>query len=143
MTDRRGTLPVPAWFRFAAVGALLWEILGLALLVNQAVTVPTSLPRDEQAIWNATPLWMHGAWAFAVVTGLAGAVLLSMRRERSEPLLLVSLLAVVVQFSGLIIVPELRNLVNSNDLFLPFVLIVVCYGIWHLARRARQSGWLR
>jgi len=27
-------------------------------------------------------------------------------------------------------------------LLMPFVVAVVCYGIWHLARLARKSGWL-
>jgi hypothetical protein len=86
---------------------------------------------------------MNAAWGFAVVTGIAGAVLLLMRRRQSEPLLLLSLLAVVVQFSGMVLVPALRNLTNSDDLFMPFMVALVCYGVWHLARRARKEGWLR
>lgn len=143
MNDIRETVPAPGWFTLAAIGALLWELLGCGLLVTQAMTDPASLPPDQQAIWDATPMWMNAAWAFAVVTGLAGAVLLLMRRRRAEPLLLVSLLSVLVQFSGLLIVPELKNLVASDDLLAPFVVILVCYGIWHLARLARKSGWLR
>ena len=133
----------PAWFKAAAITALLWEILGCGLLVAQALTDPATLPRDQQAIWAATPAWMNGAWGFAVVTGLAGAVLMLRRHRRAEPLLLVSFLAVAVQFSGLLIVPELRNLVASDDLLMPFLVLVVCYGIWHMARVARKSGWLR
>jgi len=143
MKDNREAITAPGWFTIAAVGALLWEILGAGLFVSQAVTDPASLPRDQQAIWNATPGWMNAAWSFAVVTGLAGAVLMLMRNRRAEPLLLLSFLAVLVQFSGLLLVPELRNLVASDDLLAPFVVILVCYGIWHLARRARKSGWLR
>jgi hypothetical protein len=55
----------------------------------------------------------------------------------------VSFLAVVVQFSGLVLVPELRNLTGSDDLLMPFVVALICYGIWHLARHARKEGWLR
>lgn len=143
MTDNRTTQPVPAWFSIAAIGALLWEILGCALLVNQAVTVPSTLPLDQQAIWNATPLWMHGTWAFAVITGVAGAVLLLMRKRRSQPLLLVSFLAAVVQFVGMLVVPQLRELINSDDLLVPFLITLVCYGIWHFARHSSRQGWLR
>lgn len=142
MMHDRQTIPAPGWFSLAAVGALLWELLGCALLLNQALTVPSALPPDQRAIWSATPLWMHGAWALAVVTGLAGAILLLMRKRRSAPLLLVSLLAVVVQFSGLLVVPELRNLVASDDLLAPFVVVVGSYGVWHLARMANKQGWL-
>lgn len=142
MNDIR-TVAEPSWFRFAAIGALLWEMLGCGLLVMQALTDPGTLPRDQQAIWAATPAWMNAAWGFAVVTGLAGAILLLLRRRRAEPLLLLSFLAVTVQFSGMLIVPALRELIASDDLLAPFVVLVVCYGIWHLARTARKSGWLR
>ena len=122
---------------------MLWELLGGGLLITQALTDPASLPPDQQAIWDATPMWMNSAWAFAVVTGVAGSVLLLMRHRRSDPLLLVSFLATIVQFSGLLLVPALRNLIGSDDLFGPFVVVVVCYGVWHLARVAKRSGWLR
>ena len=142
MNEVRMSVAAPAWFGAAAIAALLWEILGCGLMALQLLTDPASLPRDQQAIWAATPQWMNVAWGFAVVTGMAGAVLLVKRHRRAEPLLLVSFLAVLVQFSGLLIVPELRNLVASDDLLMPFVVALVCYGIWHLARVARKSGWL-
>ena len=143
MGDNRTAVRAPAWFGVAAIGALLWEILGCGLFALQVVTDPATLPRDQQAILMATPEWMNIAWGFAVITGLAGAILMLMRNRRAEPLLLLSFLAVLVQFSGLLIVPELRNLTNSDDLLMPFVVAIVCYGIWHLARLARKSGWLR
>jgi hypothetical protein len=142
MTDNRTLSGPPGWFAAAALASVLWEILGCGLFALQAMTDPASLPRDQQAIWAATPEWMNIAWGFAVVTGLAGAVLLVMRNRRSEPLLLLSFLAVVVQFSGLVLVPDLRNLTGSDDLLMPTVVAVICYGVWHLARHARREGWL-
>jgi len=143
MTDDRIVADAPGWFTVAALGAVLWEILGCGMFILQATTDIGTLPRDQQAIWAATPEWMNIAWGFAVITGLAGAVMLVMRNRRSEPLLLLSFLAVVLQFSGLVLVPALRNLTGSDDLLMPFVVAVICYGIWHLARRARKEGWLR
>jgi len=143
MEDSRSVAPAPTWFSIAAVGALLWEVLGCSLLVMQAITDPMTLPRDQQAIWQATPAWMNFAWGFAVITGLAGTILLVTRKRRAEPLLLLSLVAVTVQFSGMLIVPSLRELIASDDLLTPFVVLVVCYGIWMLARRGRKEGWLR
>lgn len=142
MTDDR-SMAAPAWFKLAAVGAVLWELIGCGLFVMTALTDPGTLPRDQQAILAATPMWMNAAWGFAVVTGIVGAVLLLTRNRKSEPLLLLSFLAVVVQFSGLVLVPALRDLTNSDDLLMPFVIALVCYGIWHLARHARKEGWLR
>ena len=58
-------------------------------------------------MWEATPPWMVAAYAIAVWVGLAGAALLLMRRKLAVPLLLVSLVAVVVQFGGLLLVPAI------------------------------------
>lgn len=143
MREIDGSRGAPAWFTAAAIGVLAWELIGCTLFGLQILTDPESLPRDQQAIWAATPMWMHAAWAVAVLSGLAGAVLLLMRRKPAERLLLASFAAVLVQFSGLLIVSELRNLVASDDLFLPFLVILVCYGVWMFSRRALKSGWLR
>ena len=133
----------PRWFMIAALAALAWEIVGCTMYVMQVSVEPAALPADQRQMWDATPAWMTGAYAVAVWVGLIGAILLLMRRKLAEPLLLVSLIAVVVQFSGLLIVPQLRNLVSSDVLFLPFLIVIVCGVIWHFARRARRSGWLR
>jgi hypothetical protein len=142
MATKQSAVSAPGWFTPAAIGAVLWEALGSAMFLFQAFAEPAKLPIDQRAAWAATPAWMNGAWAFAVVTGIAGAVLLVMRKRQSEPLLLLSFLAVVVQFSGMILVPALRNLTNSDDLFMPFIVGLICYGVWHLAHKARKEGWL-
>jgi hypothetical protein len=134
---------VPGWFWIAAVLALLWEAFGCFMYVTQVTTDPATLPIDQQAMWNATPPWIVGAYAIAVWVGLFGAVLLLARRRLAEPLLLLSLVAVVVQFGGVLLVPALREVTPDSAYTLPLIIFVVCYGIWMLARRARKQGWLR
>ena len=142
MSTKSSAISAPGWFTWAAIAALFWEALGCTMFVWQAMADPAGLPVDQRAILAATPVWVNAAWGFAVVTGIAGAVLLVARKRQAEPLLLLSFLAVVVQFSGLVLAPGLRNLTNSDDLFMPFVVAVICYGVWHLARKARKEGWL-
>ncbi len=135
--------PAPRWFTLAALAAVAWELFGCFTYLMQVRVDPASLPVDQRALWDAAPSWMIAAYAVAVWVGLVGAILLVMRRRLAEKLLLVSLVAVLVQFSALLLVPELRNLTTSDALFLPFVIIVVCYVIWHFAFAARRAGWLR
>ena len=132
----------PAWFRPAAIAVIAWEILGCAMYLMQVRVDPAALPADQRAVWDATPPWMIGAYALAVWVGLAGAVALLLRRRVADPLLLVSLIAVTAQFSGLLWVPELRGLMTSDMLLLPFVIVFVCFVIWSFARRARRRHWL-
>ena len=135
--------PGPRWFTIAAIAAVLFELAGCAMYLMQVTVDPASLPRDQRAMWDAAPMWMMAAYAVAVWVGLVGAILLLMRRVLAEKLLLLSLVAVLIQFSALLLVPELRNLTTSDALFLPFVIIVACYVIWHFAFTARRAGWLR
>lgn len=133
----------PAWFTVAAIAAVLFEAFGAYSYLVHVISDPATLPIDQRDLVLAMPRWMNAAFAIAVWTGLAGALLLLLRRRLAQPLLLLSLAAAVIQFAGLLVVPKLRNLVGSDDLFVPFLILIACYGIWHLAWQARRSGWLR
>lgn len=142
MTDSRMS-PTPSWFTIAAIAVLLWELIGCAMYMMQVSVDPALLPVDERAVWEAAPAWMTAAYGVAVWGGLVGAILLLMRRKPAAPVLLVSFIAVLVQFSALLLVPRLRELLTSDMLFLPFVITVICFLIWRFAHTARVNGWLR
>lgn len=133
----------PSWFLFAAIGTLLWELIGCSMYLMQVSVDPAALPADQRDIWEAAPTWMVGAYGVAVWSGLAGAILLLLKRRLAAPVLLVSFLAVLVQNSALLLVPAMRNLMTSDVLLGPFVIVVVCFAIWQFAHKAKQAGWLR
>ena len=135
--------PIPRWFTAVAVAAVIWQMIGCAMYLMQISVDPATLPRDQRAMWDAAPVWMLAAYAIAVWVGLVGAIFLLRRHRLAEPLLLISLVAIVVQFSALLLVPELRNLTTSDALFLPAMILVIGTVIWQFARTARRSGWLR
>ena len=100
MNDNRRTVAVPAWFNLAAIAALLWEMLGGAIFWLRTTADRATLPVDERAVLEAMPQWVTIAFAIAILSGLAGAILLLMRRRPAAPLLLLSLVAVTVQDSA-------------------------------------------
>jgi hypothetical protein len=132
----------PAWYWLAALAALLFEGAGAYLYANSLTLDPASLPLDQRAVFEATPQWMTIAWGLAIAAGVLGAVGLLIRRRFAEPLLLVSLLAVVVQFSGIFLVRQLRELTPEDHLIVPVVILLLSYGIWQLAKLAKRRGWL-
>ncbi|RIX32130.1 hypothetical protein [Sphingomonas edaphi] len=134
---------VPGWFWAGAALALLWEAFGCFTYVSQVTTDPATLPIDQRAMWEASPSWMIAAYAIAVWVGLIGAALLLMRRKVAVPVLMVSLLAVVVQFSALVLVPQLRETTPSEALLVPVVIVIACYVIWQFSKLAARRGWLR
>lgn len=98
MTDR-----VPGWFIAAAVIATLFELIGVSGFVFDILRTPqdiAKLPVDQQLLWARTPRWLYGVYALAVFSGLLGTIGLLMRRAWSVPLLGLSLLTVLVQFSS-------------------------------------------
>lgn len=132
----------PAWYWLVAVACLLFEGAGAYLFANSLTLDPATLPLDQRAIFDATPQWMTVAWAIAIGAGLFGAIGLLLRRRFAEPLLLGSLLAVAVQFSGLLLVRQLRELTPEEHLLVPIVILFLAYGFWQTAKLARRRGWL-
>jgi hypothetical protein len=141
-TDAGISTPAPAWYWLVAVAALLFEGAGAYLFTNSLTLDPASLPLDQRAVYNATPQWMTIAWAVAIAAGLLGAIGLLLRRRFAEPLLLISLLAVAVQFSGLFLIRQLRELTPEDHLAVPIVILLLAYGIWQTSKLARSKGWL-
>lgn len=133
---------VPAWFWAVAIGALLFEAAGAFLFANSLTLDPATLPLDQRAVYEATPQWMTIAWAIAIGSGLIGAVGLILRRCFSEPALLVSVIAVAVQFSGIFLVKQLRELTPEDHLLVPVIILVLAYAIWQAAKLARRKSWL-
>lgn len=133
----------PAWYWIVVVAAMLFELTGAYLYANSLMLDPASLPLDQRAVYDATPQWMTIAWGIAIASGLLGALGLLLRRRFAEPLLLVSLIAVAVQFSGIFLVRQLRELTPEDHLIVPVVILVVAYGIWQTSKLAQKRGWLR
>lgn len=143
MNDTRTKIPVPGWYTVAAGAAVLFEAFAVYTYFGQVTTDPQGLPIDQRDLVLAMPAWMTVAFAVSVWFGVSGALLLVIRKRLAEILLLVSLIAALAQFGALLFVPRLKNLVASDDLLVPFLIILVSYGIWQLARRANKEGWLR
>jgi hypothetical protein len=144
MIDETPAAPssVPAWYWAMAIFTLLFEGAGAYLLANSLTLDPLTLPLDQRAIYEATPLWMNLAWGIAIGAGVVGALGLLLRRRFAEPLLLVSLIAVAVQFSGIFLVRQLRELTPESHLVVPVVILLIAYGVWQTAKLAKNRGWL-
>ena len=132
----------PAWYWGVAIAALLFELAGAFLFANSLTLDPATLPLDQRAVFDATPQWMTIAWAVAIGAGLIGSIGLVLRRRFAEPALLVSLIAVAVQFSGIFLVRQLRELTPEDHLLVPVVILVLAYAFWQAAKLAHRRSWL-
>jgi len=134
--------PVAGWFRPAALLSVLFMLVGAATYLVYVYTDPATMPLDQRALYEAEPWWMTGGYATAVWAGLAGTVLLFLRKRTAVPLLLLSLLGTIVWFAAFFLVPELRANVSSSELTVPVVVLVLTWTIFWFARHSRKRGWL-
>jgi len=143
MESRYAPQPIARWYMIGAIASLLFMAVGCAGYLMDVTTDPGSLPLDQRTVVLARPIWMTAADAIAVWVGLAGAVLLVIRRKLAEPLLLVSLAAAIATFLPYAIVPGVRDNVSTSDIAAAIIIVAICWTIFWFARHSRQRGWLR
>ena len=142
MDERYAPRPVARWYMVAAIASLLFMAVGCAGFVMDVTTDPTSLPLDQRTLVEARPLWMVWAYGVAVWVGLAGAIMLILRRKLAEHLLLVSLAAAIGTFLPYAVVAGIRDNISTNDIAVALVVIAVTWTIYGFARHSRLRGWL-
>ena len=144
MTDGRyATQPLARWYMPAAIASVLFMIIGCGGYLLTVMADPQSLPVDQRAAMMARPTWMMAAYAIAVWVGLAGAVMLVLRRKLAQPLLLVSLIGVVFTFLPLLVVPGVRDNATTSDMVAAVIVLAITWTIFWFARHSSQRGWLR
>lgn len=144
MNDVTATRP-PSWFRIAAVVAVLWNLMGVWQYLSTVGVVPLmrEMTAEETALMAGAPVWYTAAFAIAVFAGIAGAIGLVMARAWARPVLILSLVAMVVQFAWWIFLSGAPEALGSSAYVAPaFVLLVGFLLVW-LAGHGVKRGWLR
>jgi len=143
MDDEYKPRALASWYMPAAVASLLFMALGCVMYLMHVLADPSTMPLDQRAAFEAEPIWVISANAISVWVGLAGTVMLVMRKKLAEPLLMASLAAVLVWLAGLLLVTGLRENMSANDLIVAIVVTALTWTIFWFARHSRQRGWLR
>ena len=135
--------PLARWYYAGAVAAVLFMGLGCLMYVSHVTIDPATLPLDQRNALLAEPAWVKAAFAATVWSGLAGAILLLLRRQTAEPVLLVSLASAVVWIAGLATTAGLRGSMSVNDWAVMIAVAAIVWTIYWFARHSRLRGWLR
>jgi hypothetical protein len=143
MDDEYKPRPVAGWYMPAAVASMLFMAFGCVMYLMHVLADPALMPLDQRAAYDAEPMWVISANAISVWIGLAGTVMLVLRKKLAEPLLGVSLAAVLAWLAGLLLVTNLRENMSANDLIVALVVTALTWTIFWFARHSRMRGWLR
>ena len=136
---------VPKWFLPAVIIALLWNLMGCAAYLSDAMLSAADVANmsdAEKAMVAARPVWAVGATAVAVWLGALGCLALILRKSWAVLLLWLSLLGVIVQDIWLFVLAPDTGLVNGAVYGLQGLVLVVAVALVLLANKAKASGWL-
>ena len=142
-TDPYAPRPLAGWYYPAAIASVLFMLLGVMMYVEHVTLDAATLPVDQRAAFLAEPQWVTAVFAVATWTGLAGAILLLLRRQTAVPVILLSLVALAVWIGGLATADLVRSAMSVNDWAVLIAIAAVVWTIYWFARHSRQRGWLR
>ena len=144
MTDLRDSRP-PTWFWIVAVLGLLWELFGVAMYLMHVGVLPNSqeMSEAERSLMESSPVWVTGLFAIGVFAGALGTLGLVLRRSWARPLLILSMIAVILQFGGWLLATDAIAVIGPSVFAMPAVIVAVAILLAWLASIAVRRGWLR
>jgi hypothetical protein len=143
MTDGINSRP-PAWFWIVALLGLLWELFGVAMYLMHVGVLPNSqeMSEAERSLMQSSPTWVTGLFAIGVFAGALGALGLVLRRRWARPLLILSLVAVILQFGGWLLATDAISVIGPSVFAMPAVIVLVAILLAWLASVGVRRGWL-
>lgn len=136
---------IPTWFRVVAVAGLLWELFGVAMYLMHVGILPndtSQMSEAERSLMASSPTFVTALFAIGVFAGAIGALGLVMRRRWARPVLIVSLVAVVLQFGSWLLLTDAIAVVGPTVFVMPLIIVLVALALVWLAGMAAQRGWL-
>lgn len=136
----------PVWFQVVSVLAVLWNLFGLWSFyyhVTATTDVIATWPEVQRQIEAVTPRWIFVPFAIATIGGTLGSLGLLLGRRWAVPALLLSLLAIIVQFGAYYLLTPTWSLTGMGGAMLPICIGLIGLGLWLLGRKAAARGWIR
>jgi len=135
----------PSWFRLLAVIGLLWNLIGVAMYLQNVGLFGdplAGLNEAERALAASIPAWVTAAFAIAVFSGLFGALALVLLKRVARPLLILSLLAVLAQTGWIVLLSDARAVHGLAGIAMHALIVLIAAGLAWLATSGLRRGWL-
>jgi hypothetical protein len=134
----------PRWLLWVSILLLVWNVIGIVAFISQFgmnardIAVTDDIQRD---LWSRMQPYVWVAYAVAVAGGTLGVVGLLLKQRWAILPYIVSLIAMIVQFTN----PYLLHVANTRQMSImtfPVILIAIAAVQVMLARHALKTGWL-
>jgi hypothetical protein len=140
------TTSAPAWYWGAAGLGTLWNVYGVVQFLGSLMATPASLMEQgltsrQAEVMTSYPTWMTVAFAVGVFGGLAGCILLLLRRAASVHVLALSLAAYVLLYVG-DITEGVFAAMGAPQIVILSLVVAIAAGLLWLSRQASRGGLL-
>lgn len=135
----------PKWFRVVAILALIWNLLGCAAYLSDAMMSPEAaakLSPAQQELYKTRPSWAVSGTAVAVWLGALGSLGLILRKRWATILLVLSLLGVLVQDYWLFLGSNAASVSGPAVVVMQGLVLLIAIALVALSLRASKNGWL-
>ncbi len=135
----------PIWFIIVAIIALLWNLLGAAMVVMNFMITPEAialLPLEQQQMYADTPMWSSYASLLAVFAGVIGCAGLLLKKAWASMLFMISLIGLVLQNIGIFVIVDAVSVMGVSVLIMQGLVALIAVGLLLLARMAVQRSWI-
>jgi len=146
MTETKDTTtPLPKYYMALAIGALLWNLLGVGaffmdtLMSEEAIA---ALPEAEQELRKSFPIWTKVVYGLAVFPGLIGAIGLLVKKEFATLFFLISLIAVLLQMGYTLFMTDVIEVRGMGAAVMPVLVILIAGYLYYFSMKGIQRGWL-
>jgi len=132
----------PVWFWVVAGLAFLWNGFGVAMYLSSVGVFGdpmASLNPAERAAASSVPVWITGAFAIGTFAGLIGSLGLLLRKKLAQPMLIVSMVALLV-LEGWILF--FSGALEQFGLAVPIMVSAGAILLVWFGSHARRRGWL-
>ena len=135
--------PKHVWI--VGVLSLLWNLVGAASYVGTQLELDAFMSgysEEQLAYYYGFPAWAVAFWALAVWGGVAGSVLLLLRKRFAEPVFLVSLVSMVINSVYAFGMSNGLEMQGTGGFIFTLVIFAVALALWLYSRAMRARGVL-
>jgi hypothetical protein len=135
----------PIWFLIVTIFLIAWNLIGLLSFYSHLTF--TSDPDLMETVamkqlYTQYPLWSKLVFGIAVISGMAGAILLAMKKRVSKFVFVISLIAVIIQMTHNLLMTDALNVLGIQAAILPTAVVIIgIFSIW-LSSYADRKRWL-
>ena len=148
MENHSNRIPKSYWI--ISVIATIWNAMGFYTFFTEYNLWKNPEARESFGelaaqygpIYDATPGWIYVVFAVAVATGLLGSIGLLLKKKWSILFFLISLIAVLIQFSHNVLATNLIEVMGASAVVMPLVVIAIAAYLFYYARRNAGKGIL-